>query len=140
MANLKKVLGWFNNEAKPAPPDPPATSEETPTEEPAIELFPEEASGEKRSMARRPLEVPATLVTGSFTAPDPITVRDISPRGVYFFAPYKLAAGQVVEIRLTEPDSGEHVCYHGNVVRAENAGENQFGIAVRITRREILAK
>jgi hypothetical protein len=44
----------------------------------------------------------------------------------------------MAEITLTEPDTQEHVTYHVKVVRAENSGENQFGVAARITRREIL--
>jgi hypothetical protein len=59
---------------------------------------------------------------------------------VYFFSTYKLAPGQMAEITLTEPDTHEHVTYHVKVVRAESAGESQFGVAARITRREILGK
>ena len=142
MAKGWKVLDWFR-EAKPADEvAPPAPEMSPPVEEkPAFDLFPEEsASGEKRSTDRRPLGVEASLITGSYTTPDPIMVRDISPQGVYFFSGYKLAAGQMAEITLTEPDTQEHVTYHVKVVRAENAGENRFGVAARITRREILAK
>jgi|SRR5579872_4526068 len=140
MPKLKKVLDWLNNEAKPVESNELPKTSETPADGPEIELFPEEAKGEKRFSERRPLGVAATLTTGLLATPDPITVRDISTRGIYFFAGYKLAAGQMVEIRFTEPDSGEHVCYHVNVVRSEAAGENQFGVAARITRREILTK
>jgi hypothetical protein len=142
MARGWKVLDWFR-EAKPAEEAEPAPPPESPPveEKPAFDLFPEEsASGEKRSTNRRPLGVPGSLISGSYTTPDPVTVRDISPQGVYFFSGYKLAPGQMAEITLTEPDTQEHVTYHVKVVRAESAGENQFGVAARITRREILRK
>ncbi|HTM90446.1 MAG TPA: PilZ domain-containing protein [Terriglobales bacterium] len=143
MAKGWKVLDWFR-EPRPAPETEPTPMPEKPApaeEEPAFDLFPEEsAKGEKRSTDRRPLGVPGSLVSGSYTTPDPINVRDISPQGVYFFSTYKLASGQLAEITLTEPDTQEHVTYHLKVVRAENTGENQFGVAARITRREILGK
>jgi hypothetical protein len=143
MAKGWKVMDWFR-ESKPAEEITPAPLPETvpaAEEKPAIDLFPEEsASGEKRSTNRRPLGVPASLITGSFATPDPVTVRDISPQGVYFFATYKLAPGQLAEIRLTEPDTQQRVCYHVKVVRAESTAQNQFGIAARITRREILTQ
>ena len=143
MAKGWKVMDWFR-EAKPANQAAPADPPETPApveEEPAFDLFPEESgSGEKRSTARRPLGVPGNLVSGSYTTPDPVTVRDISPQGVYFFSAYKLAPGQMAEITLTEPDTQEHVTYHVKVVRAENTTANQFGVAARITRRELLPK
>lgn len=143
MAKGWKVLDWFR-ETRPAEESKPAPVPETtpPAEEkPSFDLFPEEsATGEKRSTDRRPLGVPASLITGSFATPDPVTVRDISVQGLYFFAAYKLAPGQLAEIRLTEPDTQEHVCYHVKVVRAESTGQNQFGVAARITRREILPK
>ena len=141
MARGWKVLDWFR-ETKPAEEAESAPLPEMPPpveEKPAFDLFPEEAaSGEKRSTDRRPLGVPGSLISGSYTTPDPVTVRDISPQGVYFFSAYKLAPGQMAEITLTEPDTQEHVTYHVKVVRAENSGENQFGVAARITRREIL--
>ncbi|HEX6907774.1 MAG TPA: PilZ domain-containing protein, partial [Terriglobales bacterium] len=142
MAKSWKMLDWFR-ETKPAEEAQPAPLSETPPveEKPAFDLFPEEsASGEKRSTDRRPLGVPGSLISGSYTTPDPVTVRDISPQGVYFFSTYKLAPGQMAEITLTEPDTHEHVTYHVKVVRAESAGESQFGVAARITRREILGK
>jgi hypothetical protein len=143
MAKSWKVLDWFR-ETTPAPqPDPAPTADAGPPveEQPAFDLFPEEsASGEKRSAERRPLAVAGTLITGSFSTPDPVTVRDISPQGVYFFSAYKLAPGQIAEITFTEPDTSEHVTYHVKVVRAEASGENRFGVAARITRREILPK
>lgn len=142
MAKGWKVLDWFR-EAKPADEVEPAPPPETrPVEEkPAFDLFPEEsATGEKRSTNRRPLGVPGSLISGSYTTPDPVTVRDISPQGVYFFSAYKLAPGQIAEITLTEPDTHEHVTYHVKVVRAENTNDGQFGVAARITRREILGK
>ena|SRR5947209_1206067 len=143
MAKGWKVLDWLR-EPKPAEElEPlPLPEELSPAEEePAFNLFPEEsASGEKRSAERHPLGVPGSLASGSFATPDPITVRDISPQGVYFFSGYKLAPGQLAEITLTEPDTREHVTYHVKVVRGENSGENQFGVAARITRREILGK
>jgi hypothetical protein len=142
MAKGWKVLDWFREAKSADEVAPPAPEVSPPVEEkPAFDLFPEEsASGEKRSTDRRPLGVEASLITGSYTTPDPIMVRDISPQGVYFFSGYKLAAGQLAEITLTEPDTQEHVTYHVKVVRAENAGENRFGVAARITRREILGK
>ncbi len=152
MAKGWKLLDWFR-EPKPseetelapteeiAPPEVeemPAPADEEP---PAFDLFPEEsASGEKRSTNRRPLGVPGSLVSGSYTTPDPITVRDISPQGVYFFSGYRLAAGQLAEITLTEPDTQEHVTYHVKIVRSETTTTGQFGVAARITRREILPK
>ena len=142
MAKGWKVLDWFR-EAKPADEVEPAPPPETrPVEEkPAFDLFPEEsATGEKRSTDRRPLGVPGSLISGSYTTPDPVTVRDISPQGVYFFSAYKLAPGQIAEITLTEPDTHEHVTYHVKVVRSENTNDGQFGVAARITRREILDK
>ncbi len=142
MARGWKVLDWFR-EGKPAEEVDPAPTPETPPveEKPAFDLFPEEsASGEKRSTGRRPLGVPGSLVSGSYTTPDPVTVRDISPQGVYFFSTYKLAPGQIAEITLTEPDTQEHVTYHVKVVRAENTNDGQFGVAARITRREVLGK
>ena len=147
MAKGWKLLDWFR-EPKPAEEAEPAPMEEmahmvAPAEEepPAFDLFPEEsASGEKRSTDRRSLGVPGSLISGSYTTPDPITVRDISPQGVYFFSGYKMAPGQLAEITLTEPDTQEHVTYHVKVVRAENTTAGQFGVAARITRREILAK
>jgi hypothetical protein len=147
MAKGWKLLDWFREpkpaeEADPAPleemEEVPAPAEEEP---PAFDLFPEEsASGEKRSTDRRPLGVPGSLVSGSYTTPDPITLRDISPQGVYFFSAYRLAPGQLAEITLTEPDTQEHVTYHVKVVRSENTTTEQFGVAARITRREILGK
>src|SRR5512146_834780 len=141
MARGWKVLDWFR-ETKPAEEAEPGPLPEAPPpieEKPAFDLFPEEsASGEKRSTDRRPLGVPGSLISGSYTTPDPVTLRDISPQGVYFFSTYKLAPGQIAEITLTEPDTQEHVTYHVKVVRAESAGESQFGVAARITRREIL--
>ncbi len=142
MARGWKVLDWFR-EPKPAEEGDPAATPETPPveEKPAFDLFPDEsASGEKRSTGRRPLGVPGSLVSGSYTTPDPVSVRDISPQGVYFFSTYKLAPGQIAEITLTEPDTQEHVTYHVKVVRAENTNDGQFGVAARITRREILGK
>ena len=142
MAKSWKVMDWFR-EAKPAEPVTPAAppAPVPAQEEPAFDLFPEEsASGEKRSTARQPLGVPANLVSGSYTTPDPINVRDISPQGVYFFSSYKLAPGQLAEITLTEPATQEHVTYHVKVVRYESTGPDQFGVAARITRREILPK
>jgi hypothetical protein len=143
MARGWKVLDWLR-ETRPAEEVEPAPMTEGPypaEEEPAFDLFPEEsASGEKRSTDRRPLGVPGNLVSGSYATPDPMTVRDISPQGVYFFSSYKLAPGQLAEITLTEPDTQEHVTYHVKVVRAESISENQFGVAARITRREILGK
>jgi hypothetical protein len=143
MAKGWKLLDWFR-EAKPSEEAELTPVEEMPPAEeepPAFDLFPEEsASGEKRSTGRRSLGVPGNLVSGSYTTPDPITVRDISPQGVYFFSGYKLAPGQIAEIKLTEPDTQEHVCYHVKVVRAENTTAGQFGVAARITRREILEK
>jgi hypothetical protein len=140
MANLWKMLDWFRGEVKSAEGDGPAPESPKPTEEPAFELFPEESGGQQRSTDRRQLGVEASLVAGAFTNPDPIRVRDISAGGLYFFAAYRLAPGQRVEVRLTEPDTQQKVCYHANVVRTENTGENQFGVAARITRREILGK
>ncbi len=153
MAKGWKLLDWFRElkpaeEAEPAPmeemeemedmEDMAASAEEEP---PAFDLFPEEsASGEKRSADRRPLGVTGSLVSGSYTTPDPITVRDISPQGVYFFSGYRLAPGQLAEITLTEPDTQEHVTYHVKVVRSENTTSREFGVAARITRREILPK
>ncbi|HJS97612.1 MAG TPA: PilZ domain-containing protein [Terriglobales bacterium] len=141
MAKGWKLLDWFR-EPKPSEDDELAPIEEMPPveeEPPAFELFPEEsAGGEKRSADRHPLGVPGSLVSGSYTTPDPITVRDISPQGVYFFSGYKLAPGQLAEITLTEPDTQEHVTYHIKVVRSENTTTGQFGVAARITRREIL--
>jgi hypothetical protein len=145
MAKGWKLLDWFR-EPKPAEDADPAPIEGTeemvspPDEEPpAFDLFPEEsAGGEKRSNDRRPLGVPGSLVSGSYTTPDPITLRDISPQGVYFFSGYRLAPGQLAEITLTEPDTHEHVTYHVKVVRSENTTTDQFGVAARITRREIL--
>jgi hypothetical protein len=141
MAKGWKLLDWFRK-PKPSQDDELAPIEEMPPveeEPPAFELFPEEsAGGEKRSADRRPLGVPGSLVSGSYTTPDPITVRDISPQGVYFFSGYKLAPGQLAEITLTEPDTQEHVTYHIKVVRSENTTTGQFGVAARITRREIL--
>jgi hypothetical protein len=143
MAKGWKLLDWFR-EPKPSEDAELTPMEEMPSAEeepPAFDLFPEEsASGEKRSTDRRPLGVPGSLVSGSYTTPDPITVRDISPQGVYFFSGYKLAPGQLAEITLTEPDTQEHVTYHVKVVRAENTTAGQFGVAARITRREILGK
>jgi PilZ domain-containing protein len=143
MAKGWKLLDWFR-EPKPSEDFEPAPMEEMPPPEeepPAFDLFPEEsASGEKRSTDRRPLGVPGSLVSGSYTTPDPITLRDISPQGVYFFSGYKLVPGQLAEITLTEPDTQEHVTYHVKVVRAENTTASQFGVAARITRREILGK
>ncbi|HET7749255.1 MAG TPA: PilZ domain-containing protein [Terriglobales bacterium] len=147
MAKGWKLLDWFR-EPKPSEDADPAPIEGTeemlppPEEEPpAFDLFPEEsASGEKRSTDRRPLGVPGSLVSGSYTTPDPITLRDISPQGVYFFSAYRLAPGQLAEITLTEPDTQEHVTYHVKVVRSENTTTGQFGVAARITRREILGK
>ncbi|HKW27165.1 MAG TPA: PilZ domain-containing protein [Terriglobales bacterium] len=145
MAKGWKLLDWFR-EPKPAEEETelaPVEEMPLPTEEepPAFDLFPEEsASGEKRSTDRRPLGVPGSLISGSYTTPDPITVRDISPQGVYFFSGYRLAAGQLAEISLTEPDTHEHVTYHVKVVRSENTTTGQFGVAARITRREILGK
>lgn len=143
MAKSWKVLDWFR-ETKPEPqPDPAPVADAAPPveEKPAFDLFPEEsASGEKRSFQRRPLPVAGTMITGSYSTPDPVTVRDISPQGVYFFSAYKLASGQLAEITFTEPDTHEHVTYHVKIVRSEAAGENQFGVAARITRREILGK
>lgn len=143
MAKGWKLLDWFR-EPKPAEeaePAPMAEMSPPAEEEPAFDLFPgESASGEKRSTDRRPLGVPGSLVSGSYTTPDPITVRDISPQGVYFFSGYKLAPGQLAEITLTEPDTQEHVTYHVKVVRAENTTAGQFGVAARITRREILGR
>ncbi|HSB75329.1 MAG TPA: PilZ domain-containing protein [Terriglobales bacterium] len=143
MARGWKVLDWFRD-PRPSDAAEPAPEELTPPpvqEEPAFDLFPEESvRGEKRSTGRRPLGVPGSLVSGSYTTPDPISVRDISPQGVYFVSAYKLAPGQLAEITLTEPDTQEHVTYHVKVVRAESNGDNQFGVAARITRREILEK
>jgi hypothetical protein len=146
MASLWKLLDWFRSERSATPEEPAEITEEfppeessAPEEEPAFDLFPEEAERE-RSTDRRPLGVSARLVSGAFTTADPVTVRDISPTGVYFFASYKLSLGQLIEITLTEPDTEEKVCYHANVVRLESSGENQFGVAARITRREILGK
>ena len=147
MAKGWKLLDWFR-EPKPAEEAEFAPMEEmeemaAPAEEdaPAFDLFPEEsASGEKRATDRRPLGVPGSLVSGSYTTPDPITLRDISPQGVYFFSAYRLAPGQLAEITLTEPDTQEHVTYHVKVVRSENTTTDQFGMAARITRREILPK
>ena len=142
MARGWKVLDWFR-EPKPAEDTEPASLPQTPPaeEQPAFDLFPEEtARGEKRSTDRRPLGVPGSLVSGSYATPDPVTVRDISPQGVYFFSAYKLAPGQMADITLTEPDTQEHVTYHVKVVRAENTTAGQFGVAARITRREILGK
>jgi hypothetical protein len=147
MAKGWNLLDWFR-EPKPAEETDPAPMEGTeemvppPEQEPpAFDLFPEEsASGEKRSTDRHSLGVPGSLVSGSYTTPDPIAVRDISPQGVYFFSGYKLAPGQLAEITLTEPDTQEHVTYHIKVVRSENTTTGQFGVAARITRREILPK
>lgn len=147
MAKGWKLLDWFR-EPKPAEEAEFAPMEEmeemaAPAEEdaPAFDLFPEEsASGEKRATDRRPLGVPGSLVSGSYTTPDPITLRDISPQGVYFFSAYRLAPGQLAEITLTEPDTQEHVTYHVKIVRSENTNTDQFGVAARITRREILPK
>ena len=144
MAKGWKLLDWFR-EPKPAEEAELAPVEEMaqPAEEeaPAFDLFPEEsAGGEKRSADRRPLGVPGSLISGSYTTPDPITLRDISPQGVYFFSGYRLAAGQLAEITLTEPDTQEHVTYHVKVVRSESTTTDQFGVAARITRREILGK
>ena len=84
MAKGWKMLDWFREsrpaqESEPTPmPEEPAPAEE----EPAFDLFPEEsAKGEKRSTDRRPLGVAGSLVSGSYTTPDPINVRDISPQG-----------------------------------------------------------
>jgi PilZ domain len=143
MAKGWKLLDWFR-EPKPSEDAELAPLEEMPPveeEPPAFDLFPEEsAGGEKRSTDRRALGVPGSLVSGSYTTPDPITVRDISPQGVYFFSGYRLAPGQLAEITLTEPDTQEHVTYHVKVVRSENTTTDQFGVAARITRREILPK
>jgi len=149
MAKGWKLLDWFrepkpSEEAELAPVEEMEEMVAAPAEEeepPAFDLFPEEsASGEKRSTGRRPLGVPGSLVSGSYTTPDPITLRDISPQGVYFFSAYRLAPGQLAEITLTEPDTQEHVTYHVKVVRSETTTTDQFGVAARITRREILGK
>ncbi len=145
MAKGWKLLDWFR-EPKPAEEDAelaPVEEMPLPVEEepPAFDLFPEEsAGGEKRSTDRRPLGVPGSMVSGSYTTPDPITLRDISPQGVYFFCGYRLAPGQLAEITLTEPDTHEHVIYHVKVVRCENTTADHFGVAARITRREILSQ
>jgi hypothetical protein len=143
VAKSWKVMDWFR-ETKPAQPVAPAVPAQSPVptqEEPAFDLFPEESgSGEKRSTLRQPLGIPGELISGSYTIADPVTVRDISPQGVYFFSPYKLAPGQLAEITLTEPSTQEHVTYHVKVVRHESTGPNQFGVAARITRREVLPK
>jgi hypothetical protein len=141
MAKGWNLLDWFREPKAAEEPEPAPVADASAEEEPAFDLFPEEAAGgERRSTERQPLGVPGSLISGSYTTPDPVTVRDISPQGVYFLSAYKLAPGQLAEITLTEPQTQEHVRYHVKVVRAETGGEDKFGVAARITRREILPK
>src|SRR5947209_8446011 len=100
---LRRVLQWLSGEPNiEVSPTLPAES--------TLDLFPE-AKKKQRSTERQALSIPATLATGSFAVPDPIAVRDLSSRGLYFYVAFRLPVGQLIQIIMTAPDTNERVRY-----------------------------
>ena len=140
---VDKLLRWFSGWTQTAAPEDSTQQPQEPQQaetEPPIPLFPEEINteGERRSEQRQSLEISAGMLTGSFGLPESVVVRSFSTHGVYFQSNFKVGVGQIVQITMTTPDTQEQVRYDVKVVRATDLGANRFGIAARITRREVL--
>jgi PilZ domain len=98
---------------------------------------------EKRAVARIPWQLPASISFGR-SGRVQVELKDISSRGLFFFAPAKVEQKSKLEIVLMMPPeggqfSGQWVCCQATVVRVEeDKGQQKIGVAAMIDRCEAL--
>lgn len=91
----------------------------------------------QRREPRIPFNAPATVTTGEHSLA--ASTKDISARGLFFFTDVPLSVGGGIDIVLMLPEElrlpfSGMVCAHGQVVRIERSGGQQYGIGVKIGR------
>jgi hypothetical protein len=91
---------------------------------------------ERRRRQRIPFKAPAAITTGQRAIG--ASTKDITDRGLFFFADARLELGSEIDILITLPEEvglpvSGMVCCHGRVVRSDFAGR-QYGFAVQIDR------
>jgi len=97
---------------------------------------------ERRAGTRITTSVPTRVRTGDGIDINAQT-RDVSANGVYLYTQSRIAEGTDVELVLILPPeltSGEKywVCCQATIVRVEEGGGAQFGLAAQIRRMDIL--
>jgi PilZ domain len=105
-----------------------------------------EGTVERRSTRRFSMALPVAVRSGDPGGPAeyPGQTRDVSFRGLYFFATREFEVGSKIEFVLTLPKeitlaTDVHIRCTGLVVRTEEQG-GRSGVAARIERYEFLPK
>jgi len=97
---------------------------------------------EKRAAPRVQWQLPASVSFADASRAQ-VELKDISSRGLFFFAPEKVEHSSKLEIVLMMPPElegfgGQWVCCQATVVRVEHTPENKVGVAAVIDRCEAL--
>jgi|SRR6476619_5168738 len=120
------------------PADAPAGAPTKPAGPAPVLLEPDaDPHREKRLLPRETVNLAGTVAVGFVGAPEPVEVRDISPKGMCIVAPFRLGVGEVVEVVVTvEPKPPEtrpqRLHYQVRIAHAGKAGERYvMGASIR---------
>jgi len=102
-----------------------------------------DAKTDKRLRARVQVSVPATVKSTETALELPAVTRDLSMSGIFLYTDRNIAEGSKLEIVLILPAElgfGEKqwACCQASVVRVEDNGGTQFGVAATIDRLDVL--
>ncbi len=131
---LCRLIDWFEApQASSAPPPEPSFLEQ---------LTRSAARGEKRATTRKPVQIRADVVDKVGGLPTTVSIENLSEHGLCFVSSFPLVRGSVVEVRLEYPtdiDRGRrYVNLMVRVVRVDQRGDANFGIAAQILRCQTL--
>lgn len=100
--------------------------------------FPDLEGGEKRSLSRHRICIPAVLIYGMAGSSEKTEVTNLNSRGLFVFCSTALPHAASIQVEMVLPSElnlygRRHVRYHATVVRVEPqpSGE-RFGIAAAI--------
>jgi hypothetical protein len=101
------------------------------------------ADSDRRSAKRIPARVGVRVRSAGISREASAQTRDISRNGIFLYTDSPMAEGSELELVLILPAEltfGENcwVCCHAQVLRVEEEGGKQFGVAARIERMDIL--
>ena len=117
--------------------DPAATPAKSADLHPALLEPNADPNREKRVLPREKVNLAGTVAVGFVGVPEPVEVRDLSPKGMSILAPFRLGVGEVVEVVVTVPPQPpetrpQKLHYQVRVAHAGQAGERYvMGASIR---------
>lgn len=100
---------------------------------------------DRREARRFTMSLPVCVLVAENQGQEvPVQMRDVSYRGLYFFAADKFEAGKQIAFVITLPENVTNsgnvkIRCHGEVVRVEPSAIGNVGIAARIERYEFIS-